>query len=151
VIQNTQPPYRFFTSVKVRFSETDCNGHMSNISIPIYMEQARCEYFEGLGLFDLETIAKEGKTLVLAAIAINYQAPAYFNETLRVYMRTTRVGKSSIDLEALVINPDKKLTVATGTSTVVYFDNHTHKSTPLPANLSERIQQFEESFEPLHV
>ena len=41
--------FRFYTPTKVRFCETDANGHLSHLSSVIYMEQARCEYMNWFG------------------------------------------------------------------------------------------------------
>ena len=135
--------FHFYSSVKVRFAETDANGHMSHVSAVIYMEQARIEFLESLGLFDLEKFASEGKTFVLASQKIDYVHQAYFNDRIRIYVRVSRIGTSSIDIDYVAINEKTQAVLISGTSTVVYFDQNTQKSMPLPDDLRERIAQVE--------
>lgn len=139
--------FHFYSPVKVRFAETDANGHMSHVSAVIYMEQARTEFLEALGLFDIETIEREGKTFVLASQKIDYVEQSYFNDRVRVYARVSRVGTSSIDVDYAAVNEKTHAVLFTGTSTVVYFDRNTQKSTPLPDDLRERILQAESRFQ----
>ena len=138
--------YRFYSQVRVRFAETDANGHMSHVSMVIYMEQGRCEFLEGLGLFHPEQMQTEQKTFVLASQQVDYKNQAYYNDVLRVYCRASRLGRSSMDIDYVIVNPEKQLVIAAGTSTVVHFDAKTQKSIPLPDDLQERIGQLEMSF-----
>ncbi|MFC0216646.1 acyl-CoA thioesterase [Paenibacillus chartarius] len=138
--------FRFRSSAKVRFCETDANGHMSHVTTVIFMEQARTEYSSGLGLFGRERSADDGKTFVLAAQSVNYRSQAYFADEIDIFVRVSRIGTSSLDMEYVLINRDSGAVVSTGSSTMVYFDSTLQKSTPLPADLSERIERFEASF-----
>lgn len=138
--------FHFYSRVKVRFAETDANGHMSHVSAVIYMEQARTEFLEALGLFDLVKIASEGKTFVLVSQKIDYVQQAYYNDRIRMYLRVSRIGTSSIDIDYVAINEKTQAVLISGTSTVVYFDQKTQKSTPLPDDLRERIAQAESRF-----
>ncbi|MGB8954815.1 MAG: thioesterase family protein [Tumebacillaceae bacterium] len=138
--------FQFYTAVKVRFAETDANGHMSHVSAVIYMEQVRTEFLEALGLFDLKTIEREGKTFVLASQKIDYVQQAYFNDRIRIYARVSRLGTSSMDIDYVAIHEQTRAVLMTGTSTVVHFDQNTQKSTPLPDDLRQRIAQAESRF-----
>lgn len=137
--------FRFVSPAKVRFSETDANGHMSHVTSVIYMEQARSEFMIGLGLFGRERMEAEGKTFMLVAQAVNYRSQAYFHDRIDTYVRVSRIGSSSLDMEYSLANRESGQIVCTGTSTMVYVDILTQKSTPLPSDLTERIAQFEAS------
>ncbi|MBL0386645.1 acyl-CoA thioesterase [Tumebacillus sp. ITR2] len=138
--------FRFYSLVKVRFAETDMNGHMSHVSPIIYMEQARAEFMESLDVFTPELLIKERKTFVLAGQSIDYKAQAYYNDRLRIYLRVSRIGSSSLDMEYAIVNEDKQLLCCTARSTVVFFDANMQKSTPLPDDLAERIEELESKF-----
>lgn len=141
--------FRFYTSAKVRFCETDANGHMSHLTSVIYMEQARCEYMNGLGLF----FAGPGgaaldKTFFIVNQSVEYKSQGHFNDNLDIYMKINRIGKSSLDLHYAIVKRDTQQVVSLGTSTGVYVDVHTQKGTPLPEDLASRIEQFEAGFLP---
>ncbi|MGZ4107716.1 MAG: acyl-CoA thioesterase [Tumebacillaceae bacterium] len=135
--------YHFYSPVKVRFAETDANQHMSHVSAVIYMEQARCEFLEGLELFHPTQIAQEGKTFVLAKQTIEYKQQAYYNDLLNVYCRVSHIGTSSVVMDYAIYSRERDVVTCTGSSTVVYFDQHQQKSTPLPSDLQARIEQLE--------
>lgn len=138
--------YRFYSSAKVRFSETDANGHMSHVTTVIYMEQARTDFMIGLGLFGREKLEQDGRTFVLAEQSVSYRSQAYFNDPIDTYVRVPRIGNSSLDMEYVLVNRDTSAVVSTGSSTMVFFDVKQQRSTPLPADLSVRIAVLEASF-----
>ncbi|UKS26760.1 acyl-CoA thioesterase [Paenibacillus sp. HWE-109] len=141
--------FRFYSPTKVRFCETDANGHLSHVSSVIYMEQARCEYMNGLGLFFADTAGEPvDKTFFLVSQSVEYKSQAHFNDTLDIYMKVHRLGKSSIETHYAIVKRDTQQVVSFATSTGVYIDVHTQKSTPLPQDLASRIEQFEAAFEP---
>ena len=139
--------FRFYTSTKVRFCETDANGHLSHLSSVIYMEQARCEYMNGLGLFFANTDGNlTDKTFFLVSQSVEYKSQAHFNDNLDIYMKVSRIGTSSIETQYAIVKRANKQLVSFATSTGVYVDVHTQKGTPLPEDLASRIEQFEVSF-----
>jgi acyl-CoA thioester hydrolase len=139
--------FRFFSPTKVRFCETDANGHLSHVSSVIYMEQARCEYMNGLGLFFATADASQvDKTFFLVSQTVNYKSQAHFNDTLDTYIKVSRLGTSSIEMQYAIVNRESEQVVSLASSTAVFVDVHTQKSTPLPADLAVRIEQFEAAF-----
>ncbi|MDD9272175.1 acyl-CoA thioesterase [Paenibacillus sp. GCM10023248] len=137
--------YRYFTPTKVRFCETDANGHLSHLSSVIYMEQARCEYMNGLGLFFIDG-APADKTFFLVNQRVEYKSQAHFNDELLIYMKINRIGKSSVEAHYAIVQRDTQQVVSVGASTGVYIDVRTQKSTPLPEDLAGRIERFEAAF-----
>ncbi len=139
--------FRFFSPARVRFAETDANGHMSHVTAVIYMEQARADFLNGLGLFSMEEMMKSGKTFVLAKQTIEYQNQAYYYDNIDTYARVSRIGRSSVEMEYVLFNRDKNNITCTAQSTIVYFDAEQQKSTPLPSDLLQLIEVFENRFE----
>jgi acyl-CoA thioester hydrolase len=138
--------YRFFSPARVRFAETDCNGHMSHVTPVIYMEQARADFLSGLGLFSIDQMTSAGKTFVLAKQTIEYQNQAYYYDQIDTYVRASRIGRSSIEMEYILFNRERGNVTATAQSIIVYFDVGQQKSTPLPSDLPDLINQFESRF-----
>jgi len=138
--------YRFFSTAKVRFCETDANGHMSHVATILYMEQARCEYMNELGLLDRERMLEERKSFYLVSQSVVYKSQAHFNDELKIYMKVSRIGRSSIDMDYILFDEQESKVVSTGESTMVYVDTATQKGTNLPDDLFERIERFETHF-----
>ena len=66
---------------------------------------------------------------VAADIQCDYLKQVYFEEKLRVYVKTARVGNSSIDLHYMVKN-EKDEIVLTGRGTFVQINKETGKAHP---------------------
>ncbi|KIL39910.1 hypothetical protein SD70_16920 [Gordoniibacillus kamchatkensis] len=140
--------YRFSSPAKVRFCETDANGHMNHVTAVIYMEQARTDFLLGLGLFGREQAERSGNTFVLAGQSVAYRSQAYFGDPIDTYVRVSRIGRSSLDMEYVLLHRQTSAVIATGTSTMVHFDVKEQRSTPLPGDLEGRIAAFEASLPP---
>jgi len=138
--------FRFSSPARIRFAETDCNGHMSHVTAVIYMEQARADFLNGLGLFSIEEMTKSGKTFVLAKQTIEYQNQAYYYDDIDTYLRVSRIGRSSLEMEYVLFNRTRNNITGLGGSTIVYFDVQTQKSTSLPSDMPQLIDQFETRF-----
>ncbi|HEU4964452.1 MAG TPA: thioesterase family protein [Bacilli bacterium] len=142
------PNYHHVSPARVRFAETDANGHMSHVTAVIYMEVARCDLLAKLGFFDHERMVQEGKTFVLAKQSVEYRNQAYYNEPLHTYCRVSRVGSSSCDIDYLIVHADKGTLICVGTSTLVHFDAHAQKSTPLPDDFAQRLEALAQPYAP---
>jgi YbgC/YbaW family acyl-CoA thioester hydrolase len=75
--------------LKVRHYEADGYGHVNHAAYVHYLETARIEALEAVGL-PLESMRRQGYLIVAAALAIRYHAPARAGDTLEV---TTRIAE----------------------------------------------------------
>lgn len=87
----------FFNEVSVRFSETDMFGHMNNVTPFIYFEEARISYFKKLNMMNEN---KQTMTVV-ASQQCDYLRQVMPYEELRIYVKTSAVGSSSLTLHYL--------------------------------------------------
>lgn len=132
--------FHFSTPIKVRYCETDLLGHVNNVSYFMYFEQGRIEYFENLALTD-ELFSNE-KVSVVADLECQYLAQIFLKDPLKLHVRVAKIGRSSIEVEyALVANDELK---AGGRGTIVLVDLKTGTSTPLPDEVREIINSFEQ-------
>lgn len=90
--------YGLFTSVTIRFSDTDMLGHINNVATAAYFEAARCELF--YKLMQDGGLTERGKEatidFVLARVAIDYRRELFYPGTVEVGSRFTRIGTRSI-------------------------------------------------------
>jgi acyl-CoA thioester hydrolase len=79
----------------VRHHEVDLYGHVNHANYVHYLETARVEALEAVGLA-LPDIRRQGYLIVAAEIAVKYQAPAYPGETLEIltWIRDIRGARS---------------------------------------------------------
>ena len=69
--------------LKVRHYEVDGYGHVNHASYVHYLETARIEALEGVGL-SLADMRRQGIIAVAAALSVSYHSPASPGETLEI-------------------------------------------------------------------
>ena len=80
--------------LKVRFIECDMYGHVNNATYLSFIEHARVQLLEDLGL-PLKNLSKLGIYLFIVEINIVYKRPATLHDRLEVrtkYLKKTRTG-----------------------------------------------------------
>ncbi|MEL6373112.1 MAG: thioesterase family protein [Pseudomonadota bacterium] len=120
--------FAHWTSVTIRFCDTDLLGHVNNVAIASYFEAARCAFF-----YDL--LAREGRAgldFILARVAIDFVAEIHYPGTVEVGTCLTRLGTKSLHSGYGAFIGDT--CVATGEAVNVFFDPKTRKTeAPEPA------------------
>jgi acyl-CoA thioester hydrolase len=144
-MQSWLAKFRFSIPIKVRYSETDMTGHVNNVSYFIYFEQARFDYIDYLGISD--RLFNEETVMVVADLECTYLAQIFIREPLRLYVRSAKIGRSSLDMEYAFVQEETGELKAVGRGAVVYMSPKDGKSVPLPEDLKDKIQAFEQQEE----
>ena len=81
--------------VKVRHYEADGYGHVNHASYVHYLETARIEALEAVGL-SLQDMRRQGILVVAAELSVKYHSPAGAGETLEIvtYVREMRGART---------------------------------------------------------
>lgn len=128
-LEQWEKEFTFYTEEIVRFSDVDMYGHLNNVVPFSYFEHARIEYFKSLNIKNNWGSQEEQKIPVVADIQCDYLKQVYYGEKLRVYVKTARLGNSSIDLHYMVKNEKGKI-VLTGRGALVQIDKETGRPAP---------------------
>jgi len=138
--------FKYSTAFKTRFSETDAFGHINNVSYFGYFEQARLDYFEYLNLLKELSISKteppNENLIVSANLECHYLLQLYYGQDINIFVRTSKIGSSSFELEYCLLE-EKKQVAAIGRGSIVYINKKSGKATPLPETIKEKISSFE--------
>jgi len=136
--QQWEEEFQFFVEVTVRFSETDMFGHLNNTVPFAYFEYARIEYLKSIGFMN-EWMSRESELIpVVADLHCDYVKQVFFDEKLRVFVKTARIGKSSLDLHYLAKNENNE-TCFMGRGTIVQINKGTGKAVALTEVEKEKI------------
>lgn len=137
--------FRFFIPIQVRFSDTDMLGHINNVSYFSYFEYGRLAYIKELNLADQWFTPHNNQkyTWVVAHQECQYLSQVYYGKDIRLGVRTSRIGNSSMDIEYVIYLPEDQTIASIGRSTMVQIEIKTGKSSPLSEEVKTRIQQFE--------
>jgi acyl-CoA thioester hydrolase len=111
---------------KLRFADTDRQGHISNAVFAVCCQNARMEL-----LCDQDRIPLAPNTqFVIVKLVLEFRAEMHWPGKVEIGTRVSRIGSSSVVLgQALYVG---EACVAMAVSTVVLMDGTTRRSTPLP-------------------
>jgi YbgC/YbaW family acyl-CoA thioester hydrolase len=92
------PPFKFSAFTRVGFSDTDAQGIVYYGRYLPYFDVARVEYLRHLGLLRYEVGTGEHE-FVMRASSVDYHAPARFDDLLEIFVRLSRIGRTSATFE----------------------------------------------------
>lgn len=127
--------YRAWTTIPIRFGDQDVVGHVNNVAIASYFENARCIH--------LIPALKQGEpklTTVLARITIDYLAELHFPGSVEVGVRVTERGNKSFVITGALFNGDT--CCATCRATMVFFDPRSRRSAVPPEDTWQRLSNL---------
>lgn len=136
--------YRFFTTLRVRFNETDAQGHVNFAWFLNYFDVALIDYLRALG-YSYSRMLADGFDMYYVDAHASYLSPAYFDEILRMHCRLGRIGNTSMRFDFQIIAEQDGRPVSAGEITVVLVDRATKQKASVPKKLREAAQAYESS------
>ncbi|MEO1045380.1 MAG: acyl-CoA thioesterase [Pseudomonadota bacterium] len=126
--------YPFSHSTETRFADLDVLGHINNVKMAGLFEHGR-------GLFNHSLKSerrKSGQRWLIAAVAINYVAEAFFPEHITITSGISRIGSSSWDIASGAFQAHG--CVATCITTIVLTDKN--GPVPIPEELRREYERL---------
>ena len=137
-VTDKRPPFKYSALSRVWFSDTDAQGVVYYGRYLPYFDHARTEYHRHLGGLQLGDAE-----FVMRASAVDYHAPARFDELIESYVRVRRIGTTSVTYECAAYRlPDDALMV-TATQTLVLVGLDSRRPTPVSDAFRAQIRAFE--------
>jgi len=134
--------FKFSTPLKVRFNETDLQGHVNFGQYLFYFDVGATEYMEALG-YDYDRMLAEGVDLLYVESHCNYLSPVKWPETLNVHTRIGHLGRRSIRYEFDIRAEQDGRQVATGHIVAVAAQRGTWAEKEVPDGLRRAVAAFE--------
>jgi acyl-CoA thioester hydrolase len=138
-VTDRKPPYKYSALTRVGFSDTDAQGVVYYGRYLPYFDLARTEYLRHLGLLRR---AGEGE-FVMRASMVEYVAPAVFDDTIEVFVRQQRIGRTSATFDHAAYRLEDDVLMVTAQQTMVYVDRAARRATPIPDGYRDAIASFE--------
>jgi acyl-CoA thioester hydrolase len=139
-LTDRRPPFRYSALARVGFSDTDAQGVVYYGRYMPFFDLARVEYTRHLGL---AMHALGERQFVMRAVGVEYHAPARFDDLLEVFVRTKRIGQSSITTAYAVHRVEDDSLMCTAEQTLVLIDVAERRPAPIPETLRSPIREFE--------
>jgi acyl-CoA thioester hydrolase len=139
-LTDRKPPFKYSALTRVGFSDTDAQGIVYYGRYLPYFDQARVEYARHLEMLATGPAEHE---FVMRANAIEYHAPARFDDLIEVFIRVSRIGRTSVTYECAAYRVDDDVLMVTAQQTLVLVDLDERKACPIPDSFRETIRAFE--------
>ena len=125
--------YLLKTHDKIRYGDTDRQGHVNNAVFATFLESGRVEI-----LYDAQNpLADPGCAFVIAQLVLNFRAEVQWPGTIEIGTRVAATGRSSIKLEQALFQNGR--CVATAETTIVQMNEATRRSSPLSSAAVARL------------
>ncbi|TVP86106.1 MAG: acyl-CoA thioesterase [Acholeplasmataceae bacterium] len=128
--------YPFKTFDKIRYRDTDRQGHVNNAVFSTFIETGRLEMM----YHPDRNLADDDCFFVIIRIEMEMVAEVTWPGRVEIGTGVTRIGNSSIGFAQGIYQEDRLVAVAT--SVIVQMDGHTRKSRPLSDRAKESLKAF---------
>jgi acyl-CoA thioester hydrolase len=126
--------YPIHSAEKLRFADTDCNGHISNAVFAVCCQNARMELLHDPSRVPLPVDAQ----FVIARLEIDFLGEMLWPGTVVIGTRCDHVGRSSLMMEQALFVDGR--CAASARSTVVLMDRATRRARFLPPETASALQ-----------
>ena len=134
-----KPPFKYSALTRVGFSDTDAQGIVYYGRYLPYFDTARVEYHRHLGLLRMSG----DHEFVMRASALEYLAPARFDDLVEVFVRVARIGRTSVTYDLAAYRVEDDVLMVSAKQTLVLVDLEERKSAPIPDDYKAAIEAFE--------
>ena len=109
---------------KIRYSDTDRQGHVNNAVFATFFETGRVEILHD----SRRGLPPDGTEFVIASVHLQFRAEIQWPGGVIIGTRVGRVGRSSVQFEQALFQENR--CVATADTTIVLIDQQSRRSTP---------------------
>jgi acyl-CoA thioester hydrolase len=134
--------FKFVHPHRVRYDEVDAQAIVGNATWLNLLQLGRIEYLRQLGVL-LEGGSRTPVQPVVRHAAIDYLAPARFDDPLLIRVRTSEMSTRSARIEYLVDNADTGLRCVSAHTILVCIEMAGFRSMPWPQVWRQRLSAFE--------
>jgi acyl-CoA thioester hydrolase len=122
---------------KLRYSDTDRQGHVNNSVFSTALETGRVELLHAPDA----GIVEPDRSFVIARLELDFRGELAWPGQVTIGTRVESVGRSSITLAQGLFQHDR--CVALATTVIVQVDDRTHGATPLSAAAAARLMNLQ--------
>ncbi len=121
---------------KVRYADTDRQGHVNNAVFPTFLETGRVEFLYNPAL----PILSEGASFVIASLNLNFLDEIMWPGHVEIGTGILKIGNSSIKIFQQLFQDGK--CVADAETVIVQVDNASGRGKPLSAEARALLEQW---------
>lgn len=118
---------------KLRYGDTDRQGHINNAVFSTLLETGRVEVLHD----PAHSLTPPGSGFVIVRLALDFRRELHWPGTVSIGTRVAAIGRSSVTFEQAIFQDER--CAATAETVVVLMDEATRRSRPLPQETIDRL------------
>jgi acyl-CoA thioester hydrolase len=128
--------YRVWIRERVRYTDTDMQGHVNNSIISTFFEAGR------ISLFASSDGSRRDAGLHFAVVNLNmnFRRELYYPNEVEIGTSPLRIGRTSFTVAQAIFNFD--VCIATAEATTVLLDRMSRAPMPLPSHLRKHLAEY---------
>jgi acyl-CoA thioester hydrolase len=130
--------FRFRTERCTRWSDEDTQGVVNNAVYVTLLEEARFDYFSGLGLVNGNEFP-----FVLMQTNIRHLAPSRGGDAMIIELRTVELGSSSFRQQARILQKDSRVVLVEAEVLLVAWDSAGRCKVSMSEEFRASVSAFE--------
>lgn len=123
-------------TLRIDWSEIDSFGHVNNVMFMKYVQAARLNFVDSIGLMKLHRTQKIG--FMVAETSCKFKKELHFPGYVTVITKIAFVKNTSFSLEHIISNSDGEV-VAIATDVLVVFDFNKNEKTLIPEEIKTKM------------
>ncbi|MFZ4400540.1 MAG: acyl-CoA thioesterase [Bacteroidales bacterium] len=130
---------RIKLELRIDWSEMDLFGHVNNLSILKYVQSARANYLENIGMLQTYTENKIGP--ILAACNCQFIKPLFYPGQVRIYSKVETIKNTSFSILHEIRNGQNEI-IAEAKDVIVYYDFIENTKLKLTEEIKFHLMEF---------
>lgn len=130
------PEFNTQLILRIDWSEMDLFGHVNNVSFFKYIQAARVNFWEQIGVADLFKTTKVGFTL--ASVNCQFKKSLYYPGNVKIKTHVEWIKNSSLQLSHTLFNDEGEV-AATAEDVIVMFDYNTNEKVIISEEMKKLI------------
>lgn len=133
----------FYVKLQLRidWSEMDYFKHVNNVSFFKYIQSARVNYWDQVGINQIHHETNIGP--ILASSKCDFKKPLFYPGNVTILSRVNYIKNTSFGIFHQLLD-DNNTIVAEAQDVIVMYDFNINEKIQIPSDLKEKIEQLEQ-------
>jgi len=124
-------------TLRIDWSEIDSFGHVNNVMFMKYVQAARLNFVDSIGLMKLHRTQNIG--FMVAETSCRFKKEMHFPGYVNVSTKIAFIKNTSFSLEHTITNSDEEV-VAVATDVLVVYDFNKNEKTLIPEEIKTKME-----------
>ncbi len=126
-------------ALRIDWSEIDPFGHVNHVQILKYVQAARVNFWEMIGLYDAHEKSDIGA--MVASVSCQFKKPLHYPGEVRIHTSVSNIGTTSFRLQHSIYNEEDEL-CAEATDAEVFFDFSKNEKVTIGLELRNELMRY---------